>query len=276
MGTTAPTRSSQITAPLLDGRSMYEENTRKYRSRVFPSEEARSLVVLAQQGDQSARDALVLHNQGIVARFAKGLSSSWPLHFEFMELVQLGNLALLEAIDKFVPTRGTFFGAFAFQHVRFAMLRALREVTGLHKADIKLVQLYYGGQSDEVRGLSWDLIKDRSTLNPEDRITAQDELRHLKKGFVEFLELLNRVGTDWQRQAFGHRYGVSEFLKSGRLAEPKKLEDIGRLFGCTRENVRQAVSACWRKVGVFKEEYTEEWLQVLLIAMPLLEELLYE
>jgi RNA polymerase primary sigma factor len=73
-------------------------------------------------GDSAARDALVSHNQRLVARIA------WRLEHRGVpveDLVQEGNCGLLAAIERFDPDRGTKLSTFAAHYVRGYMHRAI-------------------------------------------------------------------------------------------------------------------------------------------------------
>lgn len=76
------------------------------------------------QGDQAARDELILANLGLVGSVAK--------HFlgrgmDFDDLVSEGNLGLIEAAKRFDPMIGTKFSTYANIWIKHAIRRALLE-----------------------------------------------------------------------------------------------------------------------------------------------------
>lgn len=71
-----------------------------------PSEE-RDLLACAAAGDREARHQLVLANQGLVWKFARRYYNSITGDQTLEDLVQLGNLGLLRAIDRWKPDAGS-------------------------------------------------------------------------------------------------------------------------------------------------------------------------
>ncbi len=76
--------------------------------------------------DTAARDALVRQHLPLVRRLAYDLSRRLPASVEVDELVSAGSLGLLQAIDRFEPSRGLAFSTFATPRIRGAMVDALR------------------------------------------------------------------------------------------------------------------------------------------------------
>ncbi|HXG45119.1 MAG TPA: FliA/WhiG family RNA polymerase sigma factor [Gemmatimonadales bacterium] len=81
---------------------------------------------LRDRRDGTARDALVRQHLPLVRRLAYDLSRRLPSSVEVDELVSAGSLGLLQAIDRFEPSRGLAFSTFATPRIRGAMLDALR------------------------------------------------------------------------------------------------------------------------------------------------------
>ena len=85
---------------------------------------ARKLLRAARRGDQGARERLVVEHLYTIRALA------WryrDLGLPFDDLVQEGALALLDAIDRYDPTRGAEFDAYARFRVRRAIRNALTE-----------------------------------------------------------------------------------------------------------------------------------------------------
>ena len=69
---------------------------------VLSSEKEKELTIKAHSGDLSARNALVESQLKLVVHFVKKYRNS----AELLDLIQIANLALVEAINSFNPTRG--------------------------------------------------------------------------------------------------------------------------------------------------------------------------
>jgi RNA polymerase sigma factor (sigma-70 family) len=82
----------------------------------------RRLVAAARRGDPLAREQLVVSRLGLV----RGVASRYRgLGIPYDDLVQEGALGLLEALERYDPSRGIAFDAFARFRVRRAILSAL-------------------------------------------------------------------------------------------------------------------------------------------------------
>jgi RNA polymerase primary sigma factor len=86
----------------------------------------RRLLERVRQGDQLARETLVLGNMGLVRRLAAQLARPGS-GLDFEDLVQEGVVGLLTAIDRFDLRRDTAFSTYAVWWIREAMTEALAE-----------------------------------------------------------------------------------------------------------------------------------------------------
>jgi RNA polymerase sigma factor (sigma-70 family) len=91
-----------------------------------PGELDRALVEAAKEGDEHALAEVVHAHLPLIERMARGYAAS-P-HVERLELVQEGVAALLQALDRYDPSRGTPLWAYARPAVQRAMLRLLGEL----------------------------------------------------------------------------------------------------------------------------------------------------
>ncbi|MBP6881761.1 MAG: sigma-70 family RNA polymerase sigma factor [Candidatus Pacebacteria bacterium] len=104
----------------------YKRNIAKY---TIPSAaEERELIVRAHQGDMKARDELVVRNLRLVFKFAQKHFSRARLLTSFADIVQAGNLGLIDAVDDFDPTRfSTRFSTYAEHHVKKHFIRLTQQ-----------------------------------------------------------------------------------------------------------------------------------------------------
>jgi RNA polymerase sigma factor FliA len=79
-------------------------------------------------GDASARDRLVLAYTPLVRYLATRKLRELPGHCELDDLVSCGLVALLEAVDRFDPTRGASFEHYAWTRVQGAIVDELRRI----------------------------------------------------------------------------------------------------------------------------------------------------
>jgi RNA polymerase sigma factor for flagellar operon FliA len=90
--------------------------------------EQRELWGRYREGDDAARESLVLNYAPLVKVAASRIGSRLPAHVEKAELVSFGLSGLLRAIELFEPERGVGFESFAMHRIRGAMLDALRSL----------------------------------------------------------------------------------------------------------------------------------------------------
>lgn len=78
--------------------------------------------------NQAERDWLIEKHKPIVYFLAKKVSSSLPFPTEMEDLVAYGQLGLIEAGERFDPSRGNSFSTFAHYRVKGAIYDGLREM----------------------------------------------------------------------------------------------------------------------------------------------------
>lgn len=94
------------------------------------------LIEAAQQGDEEARARLIRENTGLVSVSARKFSGG---SYEYEDLMQIGYLGLLKAIDRFDPKFEVMFSTYAVPMIMGEIRRYLRD-DGRHQDEPALKQ----------------------------------------------------------------------------------------------------------------------------------------
>jgi len=231
-------------------------------------EEEKELGARAQKDDEEAIRKLIEANLRFVVAMAKKYArSGYPLH----ELINEGNLGLIEAVSRFDPTRGVRFITYASWWIRQAILAAIAHYGQVFRLPPKLKHELYrfdskvahltqelghrpsvdeiskglGMKEEDVREMmegtptevSLDTpIGEGTELRLEDlirdqNVTPVDELL-IARSFEEQLQNLLSQLEDKERIIIERRFGLGDH-------EPQTLAEIGADMKLSRERIRQ-------------------------------------
>jgi RNA polymerase primary sigma factor len=231
-------------------------------------EEEKELGVRVQKGDEEAFRKLIEANLRFVVAMAKKYArSGYPLH----ELINEGNLGLIEAVSRFDPARGVRFITYASWWIRQAILAAIAHhgqvfsippklKHELYRFDTKVAHLTQelghrpsvdeiskglGMTEDDVRGMMEGpptevslsaLVGEESETRLEDLIEDQsvapvDEML-IAQSFEEQLQTLLSQLDDKERLIIERRFGLGD-------RDPQTLAEIGSEMNLSRERIRQ-------------------------------------
>ena len=254
-----------------DPLQMYLMEIKHYN--LLTREEERELAIrVREKKDQKAAYILITSNLRLVVKIAMDFHRYWTK--SLMDLIQEGNVGLLQAVRKFDPYRGIKFSYYASFWIKAYMLKYIME-------NWKLVKI---GTTQTQRKLFFNLAKERDKLisqgfDPEPRLLA--ERLDVKEKEIE--EMSQRLGGgdvslsapvgENGREVYGsflpdQKAGVDELLSeqenrrlllkkleeyreklSGKeldifdnriMAEnPLTLQDLGDKYQISRERVRQ-------------------------------------
>ena len=262
----------------------------RHLPRLSREEEHALAIRYRRSGDTTAAYKLVLANLHLVALIAREYQRSVQ---NVMDLIQEGNIGLLEAVKKFDPFRGVRFSSYAMYWVRAYMLRYLIN-------NVRLVKI---GTTQAQRKLFFNLVKEKDRLEREGFIPeAKNLAERLDVKMSEVLEMEQRLAlpdlsvdaplsrdddsTDMHgiipdrsenaedalaRQEFAEklRAAVDEFKSRAdekeraiieqRLftEEPVTLQIIADQFSLTRERVRQIESRLKSKLKTYLAQRLE-------------------
>jgi RNA polymerase sigma factor (sigma-70 family) len=148
-----------------------------------------------------ARDALIVSNLRLVVHLAKEYHS---YNMTFMDLVQEGNVGLIEAVERFEHQRGLRFGTYAAWWIRRAILLAFAEKSGLIRTS-----RYMKKRISDLKTATRELT---ASLG---RQPTSQEIAHRMETPVSKVEELRAMAREPQPlENFGSESTVREILKS--------------------------------------------------------------
>ena len=255
------------------------------------SEEEIEIGRRATQGDPEAKEIMINANLRLVVAMARKFLNRG---LSYQDLIQEGNIGLMRAVEKFDPDKGFRFSTYATWWIRQSLTRAIadqsrdiripvhttEQIYKIKKIQRELFQEFNreptpeeiaekipgmdaakvtdllsvsqdtislesptGDEEDSTLG---DFIKDDSIKGPEDVFKSEvlkDQIDKVLKELPEREEAIVRM-----------RFGLDG---TGTV---KTLDEVGKIYGITKERVRQIENKAMRRLKMIiktKEEYTD-------------------
>ena len=188
--------------------------------------------------DELALSRLVESNLRFVVSYAKRYRG---LGVSFLDLIHEGNLGLIEAAQRFDPSRNVKFISYAVWWIRQAMMHALSDQTRAFSFPPKLFATLRNGVEDVSLSepIGREGIRDLGDTLVQEQVPIEDEMIH-QADLDELADALLELDRK-EREVVRLRFGLGD-------DEPRTLQEIGDRLHLSRERVRQIESRAKEKL----------------------------
>ncbi len=259
----------------LDAVKSYLKEIRK--SRLLTFEEEQALAKKIAKGDQKARQKMIEANLRLVVSIGKRyINRGLP----FSDIIEEGNIGLIKAVEKFNYKRGFKFSTYGSWWIRQSIERAIINQSKLIRLPVHVVEkinhymvvledlMQILGREPTTQEIAKKLgASEREVVNLQQLIrksySLESPIAHgHETSLKDIIEDTSRISPSKSAEGIKRREEILDWLKTLkdneqeviRLrfgldgGEPQTLEEIGKIFGLTRERVRQIESSALSKL----------------------------
>lgn len=262
-----------------DSIQMYLKEIGQYP--LISGSEEKELAKRIQLGDQDAKGLLAKANLRLVVSIAKKYANRSP-DLTLLDLIQEGNLGLFKAVDKFDWSKGFKFSTYATWWIRQSITRALADQSRTIRVPVHMVETI-AKYKQVVRRLFQDLGReplpeeiatemglevekiytiekiDQNTVSLDTPVNEDDDKASSFGDFIADDKILSpdqessrRILADQVQEILGDlsekereilalRHGLNDGIQH-------TLEEVGKMFGVTRERIRQIEAKAHEKI----------------------------